>query len=109
MSRKRIKIHLTLDKSTYKKFEYISSQLYITKGLIIDELIEYVLKKELKCEYKLRDRYKITTTVNPNSWINFKKYADNNKLKYNQLIELAMSKRYSHYTRKIKLIKSTKK
>ncbi|QXM06630.1 hypothetical protein [Crassaminicella indica] len=107
MSRNRLKIHLTFNKATHKKLDYISTKLFITKGSIIDELIEYILKKELACKYTHYDRDKLTTTVNPSFWIQFKEYADENKFKYNHLIELAMSKRYRHYLRKIQALRKT--
>lgn len=105
MLQSRIKIHLTLNQSTIKKLKHISHELFITKGMIIDDLIEYVIKKGLTCQYTNHSRYTLTTTVNPILWASFKEYADINEYKYNYLIELAVSKRYRYYTRKIKLMK----
>lgn len=98
----RRKIHITIDEKILKKIEYIASELYISKSIIFDNLMEYTIKRQIKPSSGNIKRKKITTTVNPIIWHHFKEYADNNNLKYNALLEEALLKSYRNFTRKIK-------
>lgn len=93
----RKKIHLTMAKDSLDKIESISTYLYIPKGILIDNLLEYVLRNEINCSHKKLNRNKLTTTVNPDLWREFKEYADLHKYKYNYLLEEALSLEYKKY------------
>lgn len=77
---------MTLDINFINKIDFLPKELYISKGHILDHLIKYSLKKDLKPTSKGIERRKSTTTVNPILWENFKKYADINNYKYNDLL-----------------------
>lgn len=98
----RKKIHITMDKNSLDKIEYMSTNLYIPKGILIDNLLEYVVRYEIKCSHQRLNRIKLTTTVNPDLWQEFKEYADSHKYKYNHLLEEALSIKYKQYEKKIK-------
>lgn len=102
----RKKIHLTIDKYMLQKIDFISSELYLPKGIIFDALMTYSLRKQLTPSRSDAIREKITTTVNPDTWLNFKEYCDLNHFKYNQLVETALSKDYRNFLSKIKASKS---
>lgn len=97
----RKKIHLSLDVNTINKIEFICSNLLIPKGVLLDSLMDYALKKRILTKHNNHDRKKLTTTVNPIIWNNFTQYADSYKLKYNALLEEAMKRSYRNYLRKI--------
>lgn len=103
----RQKIHLTLDTKTLIKVDYISSKLYISKGNIFDALIKYALKVNLQPTFVHHEKSKITTTVNPLLWEDFKTYADSNNYKYNILLDAAMQKQYKSYLKKIQAIEKS--
>jgi hypothetical protein len=98
----RKKIHLTMDEDSLDKIESMSTYLYIPKGIVIDNLLEYVLRNEINCSHKNLNRSKLTTTVNPDLWKEFKEYADLHRYKYNHLLEEALSYEYKKYEKKIK-------
>lgn len=107
VTKMRKKIHITLDIDLLNKLDFLSTQLYISKGHILDNLIAYSLKKELKPISRNIERKKITTTVNPLLWENYKNYADLHNYKYNTLLETAFYKQYRNYIRKIKSSKGS--
>ncbi len=98
----RKKIHLTIDEKVLQKINFVSSELYIPVGIIFDSLMEYSMKKQCRPLPADNNRQKITTTVNPDSWIRFKAYCDKNDYNYNKIIEASFNKQYRNYMRKIK-------